>query len=111
MFLAPLAVIASLGMMRYTMTKGSRLRSFLCSCADLFSMLVGAATGLFPVLLPAVGTAGRDITVERAISDPQTLRGGLVWWAVGICLALIYSVTVYWQFRGRVPSDAEGYGH
>jgi cytochrome d ubiquinol oxidase subunit II len=110
-FLAPLAVIASLGMIRYTMAKGSRLLSFLGSCGFLISMLVGAATGLFPVLLPAVGSQGRDITVDRAISDPHTLRVGLAWWSVGICLALMYSVIVYWRFRGKVPTDAEGYGH
>jgi cytochrome d ubiquinol oxidase subunit II len=110
-FLAPLAVIASLGMMRYTMAKGSHLLCFLCSCGYLISMLVGAATGLFPVLLPAVGIDGRDITIDRAISDPHALRVGLVWWSVGISLALMYSVIVYRQFRGKVPTDAEGYGH
>ena len=110
-FLAPLAVIASLGMMRYTMAKGSHLLCFLCSCVYLISMLVGAATGLFPVLLPTVGMAGRDITIDRAISDPHTLRVGLIWWSVGISLALMYSVIVYRQFWGKVPTDAQGYGH
>jgi cytochrome d ubiquinol oxidase subunit II len=110
-YLAPLAVIAGLGMMRYTMAKGSHLLCFLCSCGYLISMLVGAATGLFPVLLPAVGIAGRDITIDRAISDPHALRVGLIWWSVGISLALMYSVIVYRQFRGKVPTDAEGYGH
>jgi cytochrome d ubiquinol oxidase subunit II len=110
-YLAPLAVIAGLGMMRYTMAKGSHLLSFLCSCGYLISMLVGAATGLFPVLLPAVGTAGRDITIDRAISDPHTLRVGLIWWSVGISLALMYSVIVYRQFWGKVSTDADGYGH
>jgi cytochrome d ubiquinol oxidase subunit II len=110
-FLAPLAVIAGLGMMRYTMAKGSHLLCFLCSCGYLISMLVGAATGLFPVLLPAVGIAGRDITIDRAISDPYTLRVGLIWWSVGISLALMYSVIVHRQFWGKVPTDTEGYGH
>jgi cytochrome bd ubiquinol oxidase subunit II len=110
-FLAPLAVIASLGMVRYNMVKGSRLFSFLGSCSYLISMLVGAATGLFPVLLPAVGIKGRDITIDRAISDPHTLRVALAWWSVGVCLALMYSIIVYWHFRGKVPADTEGYGH
>jgi cytochrome d ubiquinol oxidase subunit II len=110
-FLAPLAVIASLGTMRYTIAKGSRLLSFLASCGYLVSMLVGAATGLFPVLLPAVGTLGHDITIDRAISDAHTLHVGLVWWSVGICLALMYFSIVYRLFRGKVPTDTEGYGH
>ena len=32
------------------------------------SMLVGAAAGLYPVLLPTVGTAGRNITIDRALA-------------------------------------------
>lgn len=74
-------------------------------------MMVGAATGLFPVLLPSVGARGRDITIARAISGPHTLRVGLAWWSIGMCLALMYFGVVYWLFRGKVPSDAEGYGH
>ena len=110
-FLAPLAVIASLAVMRWTMLKSSRLPSFLASCAYIASMMVGAATGLFPVLLPAVGTQGHDLTIAQAISGPHTLRVGLAWWCVGISLALFYFGVVYWLFRGKVPTDAEGYGH
>jgi cytochrome d ubiquinol oxidase subunit II len=110
-FLVPLAVIASVVIMRLTMASPSRLPSFLASCGYLIAMLVGAATGLFPVLLPVVGTQGRDITIARAISAPHTLRVGLVWWSVGMCLALLYFGIVYWLFRGKVPTDAEGYGH
>ena len=110
-FLIPLVVLASLATMRFTMTRQSRLTSFLASCTYLIAMLVGAATGLFPVLLPAVGRHGQDLTVVRAISGPHTLRVGLAWWSVGMCLAALYFGIVYWLFRGKVPTDAEGYGH
>lgn len=110
-FLVPLAVIASVVMMRLTMDGQSRLPSFLASCGYLIAMVVGAATGLFPVLLPAVGTHGRDLTIARAVSDSHTLHVGLAWWCLGMCLALLYFGIVYWLFRGKVPTDAEGYGH
>jgi len=110
-FLAPLAVILSVVIMRVTMGIRSRLPSFLASCAYLGSMMIGAATGLFPVLLPAVGTQGQDLTIARAISGPHTLRVGLAWWCVGMSLAVMYFCVVYWLFRGKVPTDAEGYGH
>jgi cytochrome d ubiquinol oxidase subunit II len=110
-FLVPLAVIASIGMMRVAMARESRVAAFLASCGYLSAMMVGAATGLFPVLLPAVGTEGQDLTIARAISGPHTLRVGLAWWSVGMCLAVMYFVIVYWLFRGKVPTDAEGYGH
>jgi cytochrome d ubiquinol oxidase subunit II len=110
-FLVPVALIATLATMRLTIGKPSRLPSFLASCGYLASMMVGAATGLFPVLLPTVGTSGQDLTIARAISGPHTLRVGLAWWSVGMCLALMYFGVVYWLFRGKVPTDAEGYGH
>jgi len=109
--LVPLAIVLSLAAMRITMATPSRLPAFLASCAYLACMLIGAATGLFPVLLPAVGGHGQDLTIARAISGPHTLRVGLAWWSVGICLALMYFGIVYWLFRGKVPTDAEGYGH
>ena len=71
-------------------------------------MMTGAAVSLFPVLLPAVGSQEQDITIERAVSSPHTLRVGLAWWSLRICLALLYSDIVYWLFRGKVPIEAEG---
>lgn len=110
-FLVPLAVIASLAIIRLTLAQQARLPSFLASCGFLSSMLVGAATGLFPVLLPTVGTQGADLTIARALSGPHTLRVGLAWWCVGMSLAIMYFIIVYWLFRGKVPLEAEGYGH
>jgi cytochrome d ubiquinol oxidase subunit II len=109
--LVPLAVVASLAIMRWAMHGTSGLPAFLGSCAYLSSMMVGAVMGLYPVLLPSVGTQGHDLTLAEAISGPHTLRVGLVWWCVGISLALFYFGVVYWLFRGKVPVDAEGYGH
>jgi len=110
-FLAPLGVIIGLVLMRPGLPSRSRLKSFLGSCLFLSSMLVGAALGLFPVLLPSVGTAGHDLTIASAISGPHTLRVGLIWWSFGMLLALMYFGIVYWLFRGKVSEHAEGYGH
>jgi cytochrome bd-type quinol oxidase subunit 2 len=73
----------------WPLSRGFQLRCFLASCGYLSSMLLGAAFGLFPVVLPAVGMQGRDLTVEQAQSSKHTLQIGLVWWSVGICLAII----------------------
>jgi cytochrome d ubiquinol oxidase subunit II len=36
---------------------------------------------------------------------------GLVWWTIGILLAILYFCTVYWLFRGKVSQYADTYGH
>jgi cytochrome d ubiquinol oxidase subunit II len=110
-WLAPLAVLASFGVIAVSLKRRWELRAFLGSCGYLAAMLVGAAAGLYPVVLPSVGPVGRDITIDRALAGPHTVRVGLVWWSIGITLALIYTATVYWLFRGKVLEHAEGYGH
>jgi cytochrome d ubiquinol oxidase subunit II len=74
-------------------------------------MLTGAAAGLYPVLLPAVGSQGHDITTALAVAGPHTLQVGLIWWTLGIMLALVYFAVVYWLFRGKVSTQSDGYGH
>jgi cytochrome d ubiquinol oxidase subunit II len=110
-WLAPLVVLAGIAMIAVSLARGWEWRAFLGSCTYLAAMLVGAAAGLYPVVLPSVGSAGHDITIDRALAGPHTVRVGLVWWSFGITLAVIYSVTVYWLFRGKVPEHSGGYGH
>jgi cytochrome d ubiquinol oxidase subunit II len=110
-FIFPCMAAACLVTLRLTLSKGSQLRCFLASCGYLSSMFLGAAFGLFPVILPAVGTQGRDLTVDQALSPPHTLHVGLIWWSVGMCLAIMYFCIVYRLFRGKVPVDDASYEH
>ena len=110
-FLAPILVLLSLGVIRSAIRARKALRGFLGSCVYLASMLAGAAAGLYPALLPSVGSVGQDLTVARAIASPHTLHIGMVWWTIGMLLALMYFSIVYWLFRGKVSQHAEGYGH
>jgi cytochrome d ubiquinol oxidase subunit II len=36
---------------------------------------------------------------------------GLVWWGVGMLLAILYFTVVYRMFRGKVSLAGDGYGH
>jgi len=110
-FLVPVAVVlALLGIMRFS-RKGDDGKAFACSCAYLTVMLVGAVLGLYPRLLPATTGSQYDITIAKALSGPYALHVGLIWWGVGMCLALTYFIIVYRMFRGKVSLDGDGYGH
>ena len=89
----------------------SEFGAFLASCAYLSAMLIGAAAGLFPVLLPSTNSGGESITIAAALAGPHTLLVGLAWWIFGIMLALLYFGIVYWLFRGKVAQHADAYGH
>jgi cytochrome d ubiquinol oxidase subunit II len=110
-FVAPVLVVLSLGVIWKAIRARKALRGFLGSCVYLAAMLSGAAAGLYPALLPSAGSSGQDLTVARALASPHTLHIGMVWWTIGILLAILYFSIVYWLFRGKVSQYAAGYGH
>ena len=110
-FLFPCMVAVCLIAIRVDLAKGLQLWAFLASCGYLAFMFLGAAFSLFPVLLPSVGSHGHDLTIAQALAGPHSLHVGLIWWAGGMSLAVLYFCVVYWLFRGKVPVDDEGYGH
>lgn len=105
-FIVPVGVIASLAGVWLLNRRGQPLQAFLCSCLYLFFMLAGACWALYPVLLPATTGAGRDITLQGALSGPHTLAVGLAWWLFGMALAVCYVVFVYSRFKGKVDIGA-----
>jgi cytochrome bd ubiquinol oxidase subunit II len=109
--LVPVAVLGGLlGMIFFSRRKDDR-KAFTSSCVYLTAMMVGAAVGLYPRLLPSTADRSLDITIQRALSGPHTLRVGLIWWIFGMMLAVIYFVVVYRMFRGKVSLGDGGYGH
>jgi cytochrome d ubiquinol oxidase subunit II len=110
-FVIPMLVLGSLGGMVYFSRHQADRKAFASSCVYLSSMLVGAAISLYPRLLPSSGYLGHDITVQNSLSGPYAMRVGLIWWAFGMVLAIVYFVVVYRMFRGKVTLDGGGYGH
>src|SRR5438552_2807943 len=105
----PVAVLLALSGIWYFSGKSDDRRAFASSCTYLAVMLVGAAIALYPRLLPSSSDTTRDITIQKALSGPHTLRVELVWWSFGICLAVMYFVIVYRMFKGKVSLTSRGY--
>jgi cytochrome bd ubiquinol oxidase subunit II len=110
-FVIPVLVLLAVVGILYFSRQGSDHRAFACSCTYLAIMLVGAAFGLYPRLLPSSVEPALDMTVQKALSGPYALRVGLAWWALGMLLAFIYFVVVYRMFRGKVALGDSGYEH
>ena len=110
-FIIPLGVLLSLAGIFYFSRTQRDHRSFLSSTAYLSLMMIGAAYGLYPALLPSITDPALDLTIHNARSGSYALHVGLIWWAFGMLLAFTYFGIVYWLFRGKVDLDAEGYGH
>lgn len=110
LILIPVAVLASLAGIRVFTYKRESFHAFLSSCLYLLTMLVGAAAGLYPTVLPSTTDPARDMTISKALAGPHGLHVGLVWWIIGMALAALYFVTTYRMFRGKVSEDS-GYSH
>jgi cytochrome d ubiquinol oxidase subunit II len=98
----PLLAIAGLVGMRVWSEWARDLRAFLSSCLYLIGMLTSAAFGVFPYMLPSIGSPEAGLTVTNAAAAEYGLYIGLAWWIPGMALALLYSVFVYRHFKGKV---------
>lgn len=109
--LVPLAVAAGLGMILHgALAKKERL-AFAGSTLYLAAMLVGAAFALYPNVLPASTDAAYSLTIYNTAAAHYGLTIGIVWWIVGMILALGYFFFVYRMFRGKVKVEVEGEGY
>jgi len=109
--LIPILVVSALTGIFAFSRKGEDRKAFLSSCVYLASMLAGAAFGLYPNLLPARNDPANSLTIYNSASGYQGLAYGLIWWGIGMALAVVYFVIVYRMFRGKVTAEASGYGH
>ncbi len=107
LFLIPAAVAAALMGTRVMARRGDERGAFVCSCAYLAFMLVGAAAALYPNLLTSTTDPALNVTVYNAHSGDYALTVGLVWWVIGIALATSYFIFVYRMFRGKMSAAVE----
>jgi cytochrome d ubiquinol oxidase subunit II len=108
-FLIPLLVFSSLIVMLWATRTEKEKPAFLASCLYITGMLVGAVFALYPIVLPASTDPSYSLTISNSAAGRHGLMVGLVWWTIGIVLALGYFVFVYRMFRGKVQLDGAGY--
>ena len=101
-WLIPAAVVASLALMWYFHAKRRDVAAFLASTLYILAMLGGAAFALYPYLLPASTDPANSLTIYNSSTGAYSLRVGLVWWLVGMMLALGYFIFLYRFFWGKV---------
>ncbi len=106
----PVVVFASLAGVLYFASEYREKPAFLCSCIYIAGMLGGAAFGIYPDVLPAAMNQTNSLTIYNTAAARHGLAVGLVWWCIGIVIALAYFTFVYHMFKGKVVLE-EGVGH
>jgi cytochrome bd ubiquinol oxidase subunit II len=108
-WLIPAVVAGSLIAMPLFRARGKDWSAFLSSSVYITGTLSGAAFALYPTLLPASTDPSYSLTIHNAKTGAYSLRVGLIWWLVGIALAIGYFTFLYRFSRGKVRLDEEGY--
>lgn len=103
-WLIPFLVVASLGAVKYFNGKGNDKFAFISSSVYLAMMLGGAVYGLYPDVLPALDPA-HSLTIENSKAGAYGLSVGLIWWPIGIIIALGYFTFLFRTFKGKVATD------
>jgi cytochrome d ubiquinol oxidase subunit II len=107
-WLIPIVVTASLTAMYACRARGYDTAAFFSSSAYITGMLGGAAFGLYPILLPASTDPAYSLTIHNAKTGAYSLSVGLIWWLIGITLAVAYFIFLYRSFSGKVTIDEHG---
>ena len=85
--------------------------AFLGSCSFLVGALGATAACTYPVWLRATTGAERSLTTTSSAAAESSMRSGLVWWPIGLVLAIGYLVLLFRLHRGKVPPPVEGEGY
>jgi len=101
----PLALLALAGLCGALAVRGRDLLAFLCSSAFLFGTLLATAAGLFPLLLPSTLDPAFHVTAGNAAAGEHGLRVGVVWWSLGMPLAIGYTAYVFRTLRGKARAE------
>jgi cytochrome d ubiquinol oxidase subunit II len=109
-WIIPLIVAGSLAAMPFYRRQGKDRHAFLASAAYIAGMLGGAAFALYPTLLTASTDPAYSLTIHNAKTGAYSLRVGLIWWSLGMVLAIGYFTFLYRSFRGKVTlGEDHGY--
>jgi len=105
----PFLAMAALVSIEEMNRRSQERAAFLSSCLFLATMLVSAAFGLYPSVLPSNGDPANSLTISNASAAHYGQVIGLVWFIPGMALAAAYLVYAYRSFAGkvRVEGDAE----
>ena len=99
-----LAIAGLLGVKLFLRAEREGL-AFGASAAYIVGMLTSVTFTLYPNVLPATTGLGNNLTVANAKAADYGLRIGLIWWVIGMALAVSYTIFTYTRFAGKIRID------
>jgi cytochrome bd ubiquinol oxidase subunit II len=88
---------------------GRDARAFLSSCVVMIALMGLFGLEMYPNLVLSNPDVANSLTIHNAASSAKTLGIMLTVALLGVPLALAYTVSIYWIFRGKVKLDKMSY--
>lgn len=88
---------------------GRPIRAFLSSACAIAALITLFGLGVFPNMIVSSLDAANNLTIYNAASSAKTLKIMLIIAVVGMPFVLLYTVSIYWIFRGKVTVDKFSY--
>lgn len=76
-------------------------QAVLGSCAFLAGLMIAGAAGVFPVMLHSTIAPEHSLLAHDGAAPETSLRVALVWWPIGLLLAIGYAAFIGRRFRGK----------
>jgi cytochrome d ubiquinol oxidase subunit II len=110
-FIFPLLAIAGLLGVKLFLRAEREGLAFGASAVYIVGMLTSVTFTLYPNVLPATTGVGNNLTVANAKAADYGLGIGLIWWVIGMALAVSYTIFNYTRFAGKIRiEDGDGGG-
>jgi cytochrome d ubiquinol oxidase subunit II len=88
---------------------GRDFLAFLSSGASIAGLMALVGIGIFPSLVLSWPNPQFSLTIYNAASSPKTLGIMLIIAGIGLPIALAYTSSIYYIFRGKVKLDSMSY--
>jgi cytochrome d ubiquinol oxidase subunit II len=91
------------------MRAGRDFEAFVASGAMIGLLLISGAIGMYPNLIISSLDQAYNLTVANSASEDNTLTVALIVALIGMPFVILYTLGVYYIFRGRTRLEPEGY--
>jgi len=91
--------------------QGRERSAFLSSCLFIVGILGATMAGNYPDLLRSSLGSTNSLTATNAAAGPFGLQVGMMWWPIGIALAVGYFAYLFWSFSGKQGPGRTGEGY
>jgi len=105
LFILPLIMTLAIANIPRCLKKRNFRVAFLSSSITIAALLVLVAVEVFPYLVYSPQFPANSITVQNAAASHKTMGILLTIALIGTPLVLLYTVFVFWTFKGKVKLD------